>query len=253
MSICYGYGRHSTRKQGLTRAAQEQKTLEHWRQALREEGIAWGGFHYDEATSAGKPFSEREKGRMLYASAQRGDCIVVSKLDRLFRRLIDGVMTIEQLEQRGVRVIALDFPIDATNAIGKLIRNLLLSMAELERDLASERTEAVIEMRKAKGLPYSKGCPVGWKVCGEAPARYFRIDEEERRFVSRMTELREVGWSYDDIALWTMKQGKVKRTFPTRDQAKWAIDAKAAGYPKISGYKAFRKMLRSGEIRLCPA
>lgn len=253
MSICYGYGRHSTKKQSMTKAVQQQRTYAHWEQSLKPEGLRWGGFHYDEATSAGKPFSEREKGRTLFASAQRGDCIVVSKLDRLFRRMSDGVITIEQLDQRGVRVIALDFPIDATTAIGKLIRNLLLSMAELERDLASERTSAVIESRKSRGLPYSCGCPVGWRVCGEPPARYFRVDEDERQFVEQMAELREAGWSYDDIAMWTMKQGAVKRTFPTRDQAKWAIDARSAGWPKVAGYKQFRQMLRSGEIRLCPA
>lgn len=248
MNICYGYGRHSTRKQSMTRSVQASRTEDHWRRMLEPEGVRWGGFFYDPATSAGKPFSEREAGRQLFVMARPGDHIVVSKLDRLFRKLLDGVSTIEQLENRGVTIHALDYPIGANDAIGRLIRNLLLSMAELERELARERTEAVFQTRMEQGLPASRGCAVGWRVCGEKPRRYYRVDEDERRLVRRMIEMRDVGQSYDDIAMWTMRQRGAKRTFPTGIMAKWAIEAGLADWPKIGGYRSFFKLQQAGEL-----
>lgn len=253
MSICYGYGRHSTKKQSMTREVQESRTLEHWQRMLKPEGVRWGQFMYDPATSASKPFSEREAGRQLFIMARPGDHIVVTKLDRLFRKLLDGVATIEQLEKRGVNIHALDYPIAANDAIGRLIRNLLISMAELERELAKERTEAVYQHRLERGLPASKGCAVGWRVMrredesGKAH-RYYRVDEAERQMVEHMIELRDAGESYDDLALWTMRQRGVKRTFPSGIMAKWAIEAGLAGWPKIGGYRSFFKLQQTGEL-----
>lgn len=252
-SICYGYGRHSTKKQSMTREVQQARTHEHWQRMLKPEGVAWGDFLYDPATSAGKPFSEREAGRRLFLMARPGDHIVVSKLDRLFRKLLDGVSTIEQLEKRGVIIHALDYPIAANDAIGRLIRNLLISMAELERELAKERTEAVYQLRMERGLPASKGCAVGWKILSREDAdgrshRYYRVDEAERAMVEKMIAMRDAGESYDDIALWTMRRHGAKRTFPTGIMAKWAIEAGLAGWPKIGGYRSFFKLQKEGEF-----
>lgn len=252
-SICYGYGRHSTKKQSMTREVQQARTHDHWERMLKPDGVKWGGFEYDPATSASKPFSEREAGRRLFLVARPGDHIVVTKLDRLFRKLLDGVSTIEQLEKRGVTVHALDYPIAANDAIGRLIRNLLISMAELERELAKERTEAVYQHRLEHGLPASKGCAVGWRVLssedeGGRVHRRYRVDEAERRMVEQMIELRDAGQSYEDIALWTMRQRGAKRAFPTDKMAKWAIEAGLAGWPKIGGYRSFFKLQQTGEL-----
>lgn len=252
-SICYGYGRHSTKKQSMTREVQESRTLEHWQRMLKPEGVRWGQFMYDPATSASKPFSEREAGRQLFLMARPGDHIVVTKLDRLFRKLLDGVATIEQLEKRGVNIHALDYPIAANDAIGRLIRNLLISMAELERELAKERTEAIYQHRLERGLPASKGCAVGWRVVSKVDEngkanRYYRVDEDERAMVEQMIELRDAGESYDDIAMWTMRQRGAKRTFPAGIMAKWAIEAGLAGWPKIGGYRSFFRLQQTGEL-----
>jgi hypothetical protein len=49
-----------------------------------------------------------------------------------------------------------------------------------------------------------------------------------------------------------MKQQSLpcKRTFPTRGQTKWAINARRAGYPKIANYKVFNRMVSRGEIKV---
>jgi DNA invertase Pin-like site-specific DNA recombinase len=251
-AICYGYGRHSTNKQELTREVQEFRTYDHWERNLKDKGIVWGGFFYDPATSARIPFSERQHGRILHAVAQPGDHILVTKLDRPFRSLRDGIVSMEQWSDRGVIFHSLDLQVDTSTPLGKFFRTILLAVAELEREFTRERTRETVELRKRAGQPYSTGCPVGWRIVGEAPHRRYRTDEDERALVDEMARLRDDGASYDDLALWSMKQQSLpcKRTFPTRGQTKWAINARRAGYPKIANYKVFNRMVSRGEIKV---
>jgi DNA invertase Pin-like site-specific DNA recombinase len=251
--VCYGYGRHSTNKQELTKEVQQFRTKEHWDRNLREKGIAWGGFLYDPATSARTPFSERPSGRILHAVAQPGDHIVVTKLDRPFRSLRDGVTAMDQWQERGVIFHALDLQVDTGTAMGRFFRSILLAVAELEREFAKERTRETVLLRQRQGLPYSSnGCPVGWRIVGKAPHRRFRVDEDERLLVGEMARLRSDGATLEELALWSMRQKQVesKRTFPTRGQVKWALSARLAGWPKISNYKTFNRRVASGEIAL---
>lgn len=251
-AICYGYGRHSTKKQELTKEVQEFRTHEYWERILKPRGVEWGGFFYDAATSAKKPMSEREHGRVLFATAKPGDHIVISKLDRAFRSLRDGIISIENLSTRGVSFHSLDLQIDTSTPLGRFFRTILLAVAELEREFTSERVKETIELRKREGRPHSKACPVGWKIVGEKPNRYYRVDPAERRLVEIMAEGRKDGLSYDQLALWNMSQTLLdtKRVFSTRDLVKWALNARLAGYPKVTNYKEFHRLVRSGKIAL---
>jgi DNA invertase Pin-like site-specific DNA recombinase len=250
---CMGYGRHSTNKQALTREVQEFRCYDYWERNLKPRDVEWGGFYYDKATTGASAFSERPQGRLLFVGAVPGDHVVVAKLDRSFRSLRDGLSVMDQFHARGVIFHSLDLMIDTSTPLGKFFRTVVLAVAELERDFTSERVKDTISLRKREGRPYGKGCPVGWKVIGRKPHRSYRVDQDERILVDAMAQCRVGGMSYDDIALWCMRQ-KVspgaKRPFPTRDQVKWAIMARAAGYPKIAGYKRFIQMVRSGEIAL---
>lgn len=250
--VCYGYGRHSTNKQELTQEVQAFRTKEYWERTLKAQGVAWGGFMYDAATSARIPFSERPTGRILHAIAQPGDHIVVTKLDRPFRSLRDGVTSMDQWQERKVVFHSLDLQVDTGTAMGRFFRSILLAVAELEREFAKERTQETVTMRQRQGLPYSKGCPVGWRIVGQAPHRRFRVDEAERHLVTEMAKLRSGGATHEELALWSMRQREVecKRTFPTRGQVRWALAAMAAGWPKISNYKKFNKLVASGKIAL---
>lgn len=251
---CYGYGRHSTNKQELTREVQEFRTHEYWDRNLRPQGVAWGGFFYDAATSAKVPFSERAQGRSLCAILRGGDHVVVSKLDRPFRSLRDGIASMDMFHQRNVAFHSLDLLIDTSTPLGRFFRTILLAVAELEREFVSERVKETIALRRREGKPHGQGCPIGWAIKGKRPNRVYRVDEQERRLVAEMARLRKAGMSYDSIALWSMGgHWPNKRTFSTRDLVKWAIHARRAGYPKVTNYKVFHKMVASGEITLSPA
>ena len=245
--ICYGYGRHSTVKQGLTRKAQRAKVKAYWRANLQKKGVRWGGFFYDRAVRGGTAFSEREEGRKVYAAARPKDYIVTARLDRAFRSVSDGVFTIETLKKRKVRFVSLDIRVNTATPAGRFFFNILLSVAELEREFARERAAEIIFYRKKHKLPLGKHSPVGWKIVGKGvresgtmkSTRRFVIDERERAFVSEMYAKKTAGWSYERIALWCLHQKEFenKRSFANIKAVQWAVAAHELEYPIVTDGK----------------
>ncbi len=83
--------------------------------------------------------------------ARKGDTIVVWKLDRFGRSLIDLVQTVQQLRDRGVGFRSLHESIDTTTSGGRLIFHVFSALAEFERDLIRERTMAGLAAARARG------------------------------------------------------------------------------------------------------
>ena len=80
------------------------------------------------------------------------ETLVVSKLDRLGRDAVDVMQTIRLLGDRGVKVVVLQLgATDLTSAAGKLLLTMLAAVAEMERDLLIERTQAGLQRAKAQG------------------------------------------------------------------------------------------------------
>lgn len=110
------------------------------------------------ATGCTKIFSERVSSiaqrDQLEASvefAREGDCLVVTKLDRLCRSVADLVAITGRLRTKGVALRILSINLDTTTPTGKLMLNLLGSIAEFERELMLERQREGIAKAKAEG------------------------------------------------------------------------------------------------------
>ena len=83
---------------------------------------------------------------------EKGDTLVVLKLDRLGRDNIDLQKTIQTLTDKEIRVVSLDLPVrDLSSSEGKLILQLFGAFAEFERNRIVERTQAGLDRAKAKG------------------------------------------------------------------------------------------------------
>lgn len=83
--------------------------------------------------------------------ARKGDTVVVWKLDRFGRSLIDLVQTMQQLRDRRVGFRSLHESIDTTTSGGRLIFHVFSALAEFERDLIRERTMAGLAAARARG------------------------------------------------------------------------------------------------------
>lgn len=251
MNKCYGYGRHSTAKQGLTKEAQHERCFAYWQHNLEHLGVEWGGFYYDEAISGKKPMSERPHGRIVYFLAQESDHVVTARYDRCFRNALDGMIHLKAFEDRGVTFHSDKEKIDTSTAMGRAFRTMLLAMAEVERDLASERTLEIQASLKAAGKPHCKGCPIGWKIVRTVDGREYRVDEDERNLATAMAKMHYDGMSYERIAWWSTSQTQypTKRGYSFANKVKWAVLAYEFGFPKtITNYREFFRCVRDGSL-----
>lgn len=139
MSACViGYARTSTLDQTYGLATQ----LEELRKAGCEKV-------FEEQVSS----VDKERPALLKALdyAREGDTLVVTKLDRLARSMTDLMSIKGKLETKGVSLKVLNLNLDTTTPTGKLMLNLLGSVAEFEREIMLERQREGIAKAKAEG------------------------------------------------------------------------------------------------------
>ena len=132
----FGYARVSTKEQNLDLQID----------ALRKEGCEK---IFCESVSSVK--AERHELDKILEQVRDGDIIVIWKLDRLGRSLKHLVDLVSDLLIRGVGLKSLNDPIDTTSSQGRLIFNIFASLAEFERDLIVERTQAGLKSARARG------------------------------------------------------------------------------------------------------
>lgn len=133
-----GYARVSTH--------QQQESLSAQKQALEEYGCE--NIYTDQVSGA----KTNRPGLMAALEyAREGDSVVVTRLDRLGRSTIDILRTVEELDDRGIRIEALDTKLDTDTPAGRLVISVLASMAEFERNLIVERTKEGLAHSKAQG------------------------------------------------------------------------------------------------------
>lgn len=83
--------------------------------------------------------------------ARAGDTLVVWRLDRLGRSLRDLILRVEELEQRGVKFKSIQDSIDTSTAAGELQFHMIAALAQFERSLIQERTNAGLAAARARG------------------------------------------------------------------------------------------------------
>lgn len=102
---------------------------------------------------SGKSTANRKALQDALEFVREGDTLVITRLDRLARSILDLRQIVDQLEAKGVAFRCLQQgAIDTTRSDGKLLLNILASFAEFEADIRSERQRDGIEKAKARGV-----------------------------------------------------------------------------------------------------
>ncbi|MBS7217741.1 MAG: recombinase family protein [[Clostridium] spiroforme] len=144
----YGYARVSTVHQ-----RKDGNSLEDQHNQLLQEGC---DFIIEEQFSGSR--MDRPKFKQLCDQLIAGDTLVVCKLDRFARTVVEGALTCRELMQRGIRIHILNMGIIEDSPVGRLILTTFLAFAEFERDIIRERTMAGKEVARQRP-GYREGRP----------------------------------------------------------------------------------------------
>ncbi|WP_428334200.1 recombinase family protein [Novosphingobium sp.] len=124
---------------------------------------------YDDGGLSGGTL-ERPALRRLLADTAGGriDIIVVYKVDRLTRSLLDFAKLVEALDKAGTSFVSITQSFNTTTSMGRLTLNMLLSFAQFEREVTAERIRDKIAASKAKGMWMGGTPPLGYKPDGRS-------------------------------------------------------------------------------------
>jgi DNA invertase Pin-like site-specific DNA recombinase len=111
---------------------------------------------FADVTSGSRTAIERPGMKRLLEYATEGDTVVVWRVDRLGRSLIDVLNTVNVLRERGILVRSLSDGIDPATSTGRLMLNMLATLAEYERELITERVNAGIAAAKQGGTRFGR-------------------------------------------------------------------------------------------------
>jgi site-specific DNA recombinase len=135
------------------------------------EGWLLNKERYDDGGISGGTLERPGLKRLLEdITAGRIDIVVVYKVDRLTRSLLDFAKLVEALDKAGTSFVSITQSFNTTTSMGRLTLNMLLSFAQFEREVTAERIRDKIAQSKARGMWMGGSPPIGYRPDGRSLA-----------------------------------------------------------------------------------
>ncbi len=135
---------------------------------------------------------------------KRIGAVLVYKLDRLSRKVIDTLNLIELMKKNHVEFHSIIDSIDTKTAMGKFFINIMASLAQMERDLISERTKDALQMKIIKNERAGQ-IPYGWMLAEDDITLV--MNDDEQKAIRLIKELHGEEYNYSAICRELNKQG----------------------------------------------
>lgn len=182
---------------------------------------------YDDGGYSGGSMDRPAMTKLLEdVEAGRIDCVVVYKVDRLSRSLLDFARMMKVFEERGVHFVSVTQHFNTAESMGRLTLNILLSFAQFEREIIAERTRDKIAAARRKG-----------KWAGGRPILGYDIDRAHRRLVVNEEEAFRVRAIFE---LYLQKESLLA-TVDELVRRGWTTKAWISGQGAAMGSKRFDK------------
>jgi len=135
---------------------------------------------FDDAGQPGGQLERPALSRLMQdIEAGRVDAVVVYKIDRLTRSLLDFVRLIEIFDRHGISFVSISQAFNTADSMGRMILNILLTFSQFERELISERVRDTVRSRKRHGNVHGGMAPFGYDYADDG----LRVVEEEAKIV----------------------------------------------------------------------
>lgn len=221
---CAIYTRKSTEEgleQEFNSLEAQRECAEAYVKSQRQAGWILIPKSYDDGGYSGGNL-ERPALRRLIADLERGEieCVLVYKIDRLSRSLLDFARLMEILERKQVSLVSVTQPLNTTTSLGRLTLNILLSFAQFEREMIGDRTRDKMAAARRKGkwlggtplLGYDVAAGGGKLVVNDSEAKQvqamFALYREHESLGAVVRELNLRGWTTKQ---WQSRSGKAHR------------------------------------------
>ena len=183
---CAIYTRKSTEEgldQDFNSLHAQREAAEAYIKSQKHLGWTLVSNHYDDGGFTGGNLDRPALQQLLEdIEAHRIDCVVVYKVDRLSRSLLDFARLVDRFDQRAVSFVSVTQQFNTTSSLGRLTLNILLSFAQFEREIIGERTRDKMSAARRKGK-WVGGTPVLGYDVDPAGGRLI-INEKEAKRVS---------------------------------------------------------------------
>lgn len=170
---------------GYARVSTSQQSLDIQIKSLQEAGVQEHRIFTDKASGSN---CDREGLQMLCLKIEKGDVILVKKLDRLGRDTADMIQLIKEFDEMGVSIRFIDDGISTEGSMGRMVVTILSAVAQAERQRILERTnEGRVEAR-LKGVKFGRKRTIDRKKIVSLYASGIGATEISRQFgVGRST------------------------------------------------------------------
>jgi site-specific DNA recombinase len=139
---------------------------------------------------------KRDGVKSMLTRLQEVDAIVVYKLDRLSRNVLDTLTVIQTFEKEKIAFHSIIDRIDTKTAMGKFFLHITASLAEMERDLIAERTKDALRFKKSNGELVGS-VPYGKRLAADGVK--LQDDPDEQETVTLIKKMRRSGATYRKI------------------------------------------------------
>lgn len=161
---------------GYARVSTEEQNLDLQIDALKKYGC---DEIYEEKISTRKV--NRQQLTLLLGKLRAGDTLVVWKLDRLGRTVIQLLELVENFNAKGINFVSLQENFDTTTPMGKYVFLMFCGLAQMERDIISERTRAGLKAARKRG-----------RVGGRKPIEDKKIEKAIKMYQSNEFSINEI-------------------------------------------------------------
>jgi site-specific DNA recombinase len=244
---CAIYTRKSTEEgleQEFNSLDAQRESAESFIQSQRHEGWIALPQSYDDGGFTGANMERPALQRLLAdAAAGKVNCVVVYKVDRLTRSLLDFTKIMEVLDKQGVTFVSVTQQFNTTTSIGRLTLNMLLSFAQFERETISERTRDKMRAARRKGKWIGGNVVLGYDVAPQGGA--LAVNQEEAKRVREIYRLYlELGGLIPVVEVLDQRGWRMKAWTSLRGR-----DVGGAGFTKTTLHNLLTNVIYTGRVK----
>lgn len=220
---CVLYARLSVTKEESVSIARQLQSCRRYAEARGWEVV---GEFVDDGVSATANRPEERQGWRALLAGRDFDAVIIWKVDRLARRVLDFLHADETLQKRGAGLVAVEDPIDMTSPQGRAFAVMLAVFGEMEAEAIRARVRAARAQILKDGRWPGGGIPYGYRSIPnpDGPGRVLVKDEERSVWLTETVAKALRGDTVNSIATWLTESGAplpVRRAERTSGSTSW--------------------------------